>query len=195
MRGLLTTLVILVFAVGAFAADSPIDKGSMMVGGSLYYMNQGGDAYEIGGEAQSTFMLEPSFGYFIAPSIMIGANIEMMSYSVGDHKDNDFYFGPMVGYFFNVGQTRTEAKGGMYPYVIGFFMMGSSKTENGETYKENLTAFGGKAGINYMLTNSVALDIKIQFSSDSWKQKEPEEFDAISGTTMMIGAGISAFVF
>ncbi len=203
-KGLLTTLLILVFAIGAFAADGPVDKGSMMLGGTLYFMNQGGDYYKAmsttGDDATTTIGIMPEFGYFIAPSIMIGASFEMLSETTGDDKTNGLAFGPMVGYFFNMDDARAEAKGGLYPYIKGFFNMGTMKMEGpwmgDETYKTSITQFGGMAGINYMLTNTVALDFGFKFSSDSFKAKEPIESDeAVTGTTMWFGAGISTFIY
>lgn len=198
MKRVLLTLVVVAFALTASAAEFPVDKGSMLVGGSLYFMNQGGDLYKVGDEAQTTIGIMPEFGYFVAPSIMVGATIDWTNWSQGDFKESQMAFGPMVGYFFNMDPERTEIKGALYPYIKGFMMIGTYKYEDGTNpdEKANLMAFGGKGGINYMLTESVALDFGIMFSSDSYKMKEPVEADeATTGTTIQVGVGISAFVF
>ncbi len=192
-KRLLTTLVILVFAVGAFAADGPIDKGSMMLGGNVYFESQSGDLYKnADGDSPSMFFASPSFGYFIAPSIMIGAMIGFESYSIGDGGFTEFAFGPMAGYFFNLDASRTEAKGGIYPYIKGFFLFDTFKIKDVDG-SDNTTTFGGEAGINYFLSNSVALDFGLGFKSDSYKPDGADE--SVSGTSIQIGIGIDAFIF
>lgn len=196
MKRFLLTAVLVLFAFSAMAAESPIDKGSMIVGGTVYFQTQSGDLYKVGDEKPTTIAFMPEFGYFIAPSIMIGATVDFENYKIGDYKDTYFAFGPMVGYFFNMNPA--QVKGAVYPYVKGFFMMGSEKIVVGggtPDTKYSGTQFGGKAGINYMLADHVALDLGLMFTSDKMKQKEPVETESVSGTTIQIGAGIQAFVF
>jgi len=192
-KGLLTTLLILVFATGAFAADGPVDKGSMILGGTVYFQSASGDLYKnMNDDSQTMIALAPEFGYFIAPSIMIGMNFEYSKWSWGDDVGvTTLDFGPMVGYYFNMDPNRAEVKGALYPYIKGFFNMCSEETE-GVDDKDKTTSFGGKGGINYMLSDAVALDFGIQFQSDSWKVGDGE---STSGTIMWFGAGISAFIY
>jgi len=193
VKRFLLTAVLVLFAFSAMAAESPIDKGSMIVGGSAYFMTQSGDLYKVGDESPTTIAFMPEFGYFIAPSIMIGAMVHFENYKIGDSKQTFLAFGPMIAYYFNMNPT--QIKGAIYPYVKGMFMMGTEKYENGGTEKYSGTQFGGKAGINFMLADHVALDFGVLFTSDSFKQKEPTETESVSGTTIQVGAGIQAFVF
>jgi opacity protein-like surface antigen len=193
----LVGLIVFAFALSAVAQTSPIDKKSWFLGGSIYFETQSGDLYKAGDESPTTIMLAPEFGYFIAPSIQIGASVIYDQYKIGDYKATAFAFGPSVGYYFNMNSESQEIKGGLYPYIKGFFLIGSEKQEGTteDDFKSSGTSFGGKVGLNYMLSESVAIDANVMFSSDSWKQKEPVETESVSGTTMRIGVGATYFIW
>ena len=192
MKGLLTTILILVFAMGAFAADGPVDKGSIILGGTAYFQSASGDLYKSGDDSQTWLGVMPEFGYFIAPSILIGLSVDFVSYSVGDYGTTDFGFGPMIGYYFNMDPARGEAKGAIYPYIKGFFNLNSHSVKDVDG-SDKTTSIGGMGGINYMLSNAVALDFGVKFQSDSYKPDGADE--STTGTVMFFGAGISAFIY
>ncbi len=191
-KGLLTTLLILVFAIGASAQDSPIDKGSVMLGGSAYFMSASGDLYKSGDDSQTWLGFQPEFGYFIAPSIMIGLNVDFVSYSVGDYGNTNFGFGPMLGYYFNMDPARGEVKGAIYPYIKGFFNLNTYSVKDVDG-SDKTTSIGGMGGINYMLSDAVALDFGVKFTSDSYKPDGADE--STTGTIMQFGVGFSAFIY
>jgi len=191
-KGLLTTLLILVFAIGAMAQDSPIDKGSMVLGGSTYFTSMSGDLYKVGDDSRTYIGFQPEFGYFIAPSILIGLNVNFVSYSRGDVGNTTFGFGPMLGYYFNMDPARGEAKGAIYPYVKGYFNYSTYSVKDVDG-SDKTTTIGGMGGINFMLSNAVALDLGVQFQSDSYKPDGADE--STTGTIMWFGAGISAFIY
>ncbi len=192
----LVGLLIMVMAISAVAQTSPIDKKSWFLGGSVYFQTQSGDLYKVGDKSPSTINIGPSFGYFVAPSIFVGADVMYNQYKVGDAKTTSMGIGPVVGYYFNMNKARTEVKGAVYPYIKGFFQYASLKDETGtETSKMTGTSFGAMGGINYMLSEAVALDIAVKFSSDKAKQKEPVEGESVSGSTIMVGAGVTYFIW
>ncbi|MBN2227012.1 MAG: outer membrane beta-barrel protein [candidate division Zixibacteria bacterium] len=201
MKKLLLLSIMFVFAASAFAAENPIDKGSMIVGGTAMYASLGGDMYEVGEDGSiSTITLTPSIGYFVSPGLLIGADFTYTSISGGDDDEIDysvFGIGPTVAYFFNMDPTRVEVKGATYPYIKGFFMYGSLSA--GDDEEEDIsgditvTSFGGRGGIMMMLSNAVALDIGVQYNKDSYEPDGAEE--STDGTRLQIGAGITAFVW
>jgi len=146
---LLFTLLAAMLAVTAAAADGPIDKGSMIIGGTAGFQMLSGDLYEnSAGDGQTSLIFMPAFGYFMSPGFLIGGELMFESDSQGDFSGSIFGIGPMVGC--------------------------------------------GGAGINYMLSNAVAIDFGLQVLSIS---EEPDGGDSISGMTITVGAGIQAFVF
>jgi len=193
-RVLLTGIVILAFAFSASAQESPIDKGSMIIGGTVYFASASGDLYKDAEDnSQTTMSINPEFGYFIMPSLMIGMNFEYSKWSWGDDVGTTWLgFGPMVGYYFNMDASRTEVKGALYPYIKGFFLYETEEDEGADD-KGKTTTIGGMAGVNYMLSDAVALDFGVQFASDSYKYGDADE--STSGTRLWVGAGISAFVY
>jgi len=189
MRTLTCVATILLLSGAVMAAETPIDKGSMIVGGTAYFMTQSGDLWEVGDEATTTIGLMPSIGYFVAPSIMIGGEVQFISLSIGGSDLTTFAVGPMVGYYFNLDQTRTEVKGAIHPYIKAFFSYG--QISNGSSIDQ--MSFGGQGGAVFMLSNAIGLDAGVRFQSDSWKPEGADE--STTGTTIWVGAGITAFLW
>lgn len=195
MRTLSCLAVMLLLSGAVMAAETPIDKGSMIVDGSVYFMSQGGDYYkDTADNSVAVIGIMPSVGYFVAPSIMVGGQIVYVSASQGDDKETTFGVGPVVGYYFNLDATRTEVKGAIYPYVQAFFVYGQYKCEwTGGDETTDITMFGGEGGGVFMLSNAVGLNASVQFQSESFKPDGADE--SISGTTLTVGAGITAFLW
>jgi len=195
MRTLSCLAITLLFAGAIMAAETPVDKGSMILGGTAYFTGQSGDAYEnADGDGVTTIALEPSVGYFVAPSIMVGGRILFESASQGDDKVTTFGIGPEVGYYFNLDAARTEAKGAIYPYVKAFFVYAQYKFEwTGGDATTDVTMFGGEGGGVFMLSNAIGLNASVKFQSESFKPEGADE--SISGTTLQVGAGITAFLW
>ncbi|MEW5925134.1 MAG: outer membrane beta-barrel protein [Candidatus Zixiibacteriota bacterium] len=180
----------MLFAVTAMAQDTPISPGSMMVGGSAYFQSLSGDLYENeAGDSYTEIMVAPNFGYFVAPGLVIGGELAFSSMKQGDYDASAIGIGPMIGFYFNVNSARTEVKGSIYPYIKGQFIFLSASFNDSDATQLSL---GGGAGINYMISDAVAIDLGLQIFSDSY---EPDGGDSISGMNMMFGAGIQAFVF
>jgi len=197
MKRLLLLTMVFAFAATAFAAEGPIDKGSMIIGGTAMYASMGDDLYEVGDESITAITLTPSVGFFVAPGILLGADFTYTSISGGEDDDLDysaFAIGPNVAYFFNLDPTRVEAKGALYPYVKGFFTYGS--VSMGEDEDATVTSFGGRGGIMMMLSNAIALDMGIQYNKDSLEpDSDDEDSESIDGSRLQIGAGITAFLW
>jgi len=158
MKRALFCLAAMLLLFGAvMAADGPVDKGSMVLGGTLFFQNQSGDLYESGGEALTTIRLMPSVGYFVAPNIMIGGQVDFSSLSQGGSSYTFWTAGPVVGYYFNLDQTRTEIKGAIYPYLRAFFMYG----QESNSYDATGMMFGGQGGAVFMLSNAVGVDANL----------------------------------
>lgn len=193
MRYLMLYLAALLIIVGgAFAQNSPIDKGSFMLTGQASYTSLGGDlADELFGESMNLIIINPGIGYFISEGFMIGGDVAILSASWGEDEDVSFLgFGPTIGYYFNTGQTRTKIKGAFYPYIKGFFQMQSISLYDADASN---FMFGGKVGFDAMLTNSVAIDAGITFSKLSFDPDGPAK--SVSGNILSIGAGLTQFIW
>ncbi len=195
MKKLLLVCVLMAFA-GSVAAQpaSPIDKGSMIIGGTLGFSSSGGDLYkDTADNSITTITLNPEFGYFVIPSLVVGATIGYDRISQGDYNASVLGIGPWVGYYFNINKARTEVKGSIYPYLKGFFTY-STFTQEGDDTDEKIMSFGARGGIDFMLSNAVALDAGLQFESDSY-DSGVSGAEKVKGTVFGLNVGIAAFVW
>lgn len=201
MKRLIIIIALVMTATVVSATENPIDKGSWILTGNAYFMSQHGDLYNnADGEGKSWINLAPSAGYFVAPGILIGADTRYTMSSQGDNKTTDFLLGPMVGFYFHMDPRRTEVKGAVYPFAKGFFLFGSEKFK-ADLFEETttMTAYGGEAGLLYMLSGAVGLN----FQANLTKLKndydddivDPEVLDSENGTVFQIGVGVTAFVY
>ena len=206
MKTTLIAAVILLMCGSLMATDGPVDKGSFYLAGTAFFQNQSGDLYEdFNGDGITTYgfgngtlnlalslEVSPTFGYFVSPGVFVGGQVIFAGYSIGNSDATLFGFGPTIGYFFNANSMRTEIKGAVYPYIRGFFNIGFlSEDLLGEQI--NVIQYGGKGGALFMLSNAVGLDASFRFQGDSWKPDSATE--SITGTTIALGLGISAFIY
>ncbi len=203
LKTVLVCAVALLLCGTLFAANSPIDKGSLFLSGSAYFQSQSGDLFEdmdgdgitsfgIGSSSvglTENFELSPTVGYFVSPGVFIGAQFGYLGYSRGDYDFHIVGMGPTIGYYFKVNQAETEVKGSVYPYIRGFFNWANAS--NGASTR--ILQYGAKGGMLYMLSSAVAVDGSVMFRGDSWKPEGASE--SITGTTISIGAGFSAFIY
>jgi hypothetical protein len=202
-RAFLMCALLLLFSGAILAATNPIDKGSLYLSGNVFFRSQSGDLWESNGDALITygggngqfdfvsgFEVSPTVGYFVAPRIFLGGQIAFTGYSQGDQDLTAVVVGPTVGYFFDIDPARTEVKGAVYPYIRGFFNWGHiSDGDNDIT----ILQYGGRGGILYMLTGAVGVDANVRFQGDSWKADGAN--DSVTGTTLSVGVGITAFIY
>lgn len=198
----LTILLAMVLLLAVSVSAGPVDKGSMIVGGELGFTSAGGDAYEnADGDGQTSIQFMPFLAYFVAPSIAVGGEVLYNSASWGDYSESTFGVGPTVAYFFNLDPTRTEIKGTMYPFVQAFFKYGKNTVDSGvegaDEVKTTATYFGAKGGVMYMATDHWALNANVFYQSETLKLDDAPEGadDSISGNTLGLHVGLTAFLF
>jgi opacity protein-like surface antigen len=210
MKKLLIIAIALIFATVAMAADNPTDKGSVILNGNASFSSVSIDSL-MGDESVTTINIIPSIGFFIAPNIMVGGDLEYIKVSYSDVSASSFGIGPTVGYYFNMDNTRLDAKGAIYPYIKGFFIwtttspdletdldIGDTTITTGEDMpKLKTTTYGFEGGLIFMLSNSVGADFNLRYSFDSYKIDMPdvEGEESIDGHTLNIGVGITAFIY
>lgn len=199
----LLAAVLLLCAGLVAAADSPVDKGSLYLNGSVFFTSRSGDLWESDGESVTTLGvgnanigmdgliidITPTIGYFVAPGFFVGGQMAVNRYSLGESDLTVIAVGPTLGYYFNAASTRPEVRGSAYPYVRGFFTFSNFSNGNGVTVLQ----YGGKGGILYMLSRAVGADLAVQFRGDRWDSDYTD--NAETGTTLSVGLGFTAFIY
>ncbi|MFH1699291.1 MAG: hypothetical protein ABIE07_01790 [Candidatus Zixiibacteriota bacterium] len=107
-------------------AETPIEKGGIILEGQISMMSQSGELHEnYEGDGLTTVVLNPSMGFFVTDGLLLGANFSLLSISQGDNSYSELLVGPKIAYYINTNKNRPEAKGAAYPYVGAFFNFGS----------------------------------------------------------------------
>ena len=75
-------------------------RGSVLIGGSISFLSQGGDFYEIfDNDRLNTILVQPTILYFIIPNLSLGASIGYRLQAQGDFNLETFSVGPRLGLF------------------------------------------------------------------------------------------------
>lgn len=181
-RATIFLLIIIGLSVQQFA-QSPLKKGVYTLTGEIEGRYDKG---EYNGNTDETYVinLTPSFGYFITDNILIGGSLGFNYYEdkytnssgrTSSYIMRSLNFGPWARYYFDVK--------GIVPYLG--VSVGYSKYLGEDSYGINCKAEGG---INYFLSNSVALEPYISYRIN--KFYKPDE-DAKS---FMVGMRVNFYI-
>ncbi len=205
MKRILTITLMLLLVAGLVYAG-PTDQGSITLGGTISFQSYGGELYENSeGKGRTSFQFSPEFGYFLIDDLELGGTMVLSGWSFGDNSSSTAGVG-LVGAFYLMGDAGQDAKGTMRPYVKGKILMlfNTSKYEvavfGGNTTevedKESEVSLIGRLGIDFFLSNSVALDggFDINLVSHDF-DTEDDDLDAQAGAIVGLSLGISAFIF
>ncbi len=180
----LICLIIMLCGITTFAAEGPFDVGSKKIGGSIYFMSQGGDAYR----DHIRLSLSPQVMFFSSSGMYYGGafNLEFISSSNYSGYPNNTYwaFGPIVGFYLNSPMNEIDISGRTFPFV-------ELAATYGNDDDVNIFSFGGTIGMTWMASNAVGLDFGASFTIDNFSYSG----NSVSGTTILVGIGVSSFVF
>ncbi len=185
-----------VLMMSAFALigimNAQTEKGSWVVGGTttLGFSSQSSKTKYNGnstdGPKQSTFVISPSVGYFVANKIAVGLDLALLSQTVKNESTGSYTISskatqttisvlPTATYFF-----KSDSK--LIPYLGAGVGYASSKTkytysgyEGNESQEDTTDGFAWKAkgGVMYLITPSIGLDLGVSFSQVSGNTDYP----------------------
>ena len=126
----------------------------------------------------NTFSISPQVGYFFADNFLIGIELAM---SFSNYKDknshsssanNTYLFAPFVKYYF----SQKEFK----PFLFAEYGFGTHHSKYNSPYydlegKANLSALAVGGGISYFINNFIGLDLGINYTITSSKDKDFEK--------------------
>jgi hypothetical protein len=158
MRSIVVIILLLVSLLGmAYAQNSPIDKGSKIVGGGFSFLSLGEGDFR-----QNIIMFNPSYGVFAKPGLFIGGTLLYSRDSFDDYVTASYGIGPDLRYYFGGNNTRNEVKGTFYPYLKTDFLYYKTSEDyhsdwGGYDYSRDYNYFdwnlGG--GVQLMFSNTV----------------------------------------
>ena len=182
MRVILVISLIILFAgISTFAADYPFDPGSKKIGGNAYFSFQGGDAYP----DITRLSLSPQIAVFSSQDMYYGGGFFLEHISSDYYGDNTYWaFGPIFGFYFNAPMDELEVSGRTFPFI-------ELAATYGNDDDVNIFSFGGTVGMTFMVSNAVGIDFGANFTIDNYSYSG----NSVSGTTILVGIGVSSFVF
>jgi hypothetical protein len=191
-------LLVLGLVAAAAAQKFPTDKGSMMLGGSAYYLLESGKMHENeDGDKYSAFSLSPHVDYFISPGLAVGGTVSIGHSAQGDNSSSWLGIGPEVYYFIGGDVKPNPIKGKPLPFVTAcysFYNATDKSKYDGETseFKRKYTDLSVGAGMMVMLSNAVALDARLTYLMQTAKYGDAENN---KGNEIELSFGFSAFTY
>lgn len=164
------------------ATTLPTAKGNWIIGGSTNLgfnsnkaTQKSGD-YSVDGQKTTTFNVTPTVGYFVIDNLAVGLNL---GYEV-QKQDASYDFNQtakLTNTVFSVIPSVTyfiEADSKAFPYISAGAGYAAIKTKvaSTETQNDNYFVWGGKAGLAYFITPSIAIDLGLNYQQLSTKYEE-----------------------
>lgn len=178
---------VILFLSVSILAQSPIAKGTINLNGSLSFSSQ---SYEEGNDNRNILTLNPQIGYFFFDNISFGLLLSYNRISLGSFSNTNWGIGPSIRYYFEVEKVK--------PFVsIGYLYTETLNSSNDDKWKGNQFSFTG--GIDYFITNNVALESSISYSINN--DKLPESYKGLynsldqKSNTFQVGVGINFFIY
>jgi hypothetical protein len=191
MRALVISISVMFVASSALSADGPIEKGSVMLGGSMYFQTQGDEAYESwDGDSYSSLSFAPEISAFVVPGLAIGPKFELTHASQGSCSATEISLGPRLAYYFALNPGQISLRGSAIPYLATFFSLGS-RSFGGCGSSITVLKFGGEGGALFMVSDWAGVDFGVRFT----RERYSNDYNAVMGTTINAGLGLKAFVF
>jgi hypothetical protein len=143
------------------SADSPVDAGSWMVDGSVFFRTQGGDLYEVGYDRSgiTTIHFSPSAGLFLSKGFMLGGQVGYERVSQG----RAFY-------------TRTQSLNRFY----------APEWEVPFRVEDNMNTFGAQTGALLMISKNAGLNCALRAYGDDWHSQWGFTFEAGVGMAIVL---------
>ena len=166
------------------SAQSAVSKGIYTVGGSLSYTTV---SFENSSQANSTFSVNPVFGYFFLDNFYTAISLDYEHRSYGSIKQDMYGFGPSIRYY-----AHTEK---VVPFIgasYNFYWQDVSSSGGDKATSTELMFTGG---LDYFITDYFAIESTINYSLFNFKY--PPGFytnNAVKAWQFKVGIGASYYI-
>jgi opacity protein-like surface antigen len=182
-------LTALLFLGVTFAASQPVPGKKFELGTSVSFFSVKYQYAEDGYSNSWTVLNVPvRFGWFIWKGLEIEPEVVMTVPLGQDHGDMAYFLGANLAYNFKTSGKLVPFIGGSAGFGNGIPYMGWVEGGSGQT----TSAFGGLAGVKYLLGNIAAIRAEYRFLSYKWNNAD-YPYDNETGTIHQILVGLSIF--
>ncbi len=186
MKSRFLLIFILALAPSIFSARLPIDKGSCLLSGQASISSHSGELWE----DATRIWLNPEISWFAANGFALGVHFDLSYTSARGYygSSTDWGIGPIFSFYFNGNHTRSSAKGAVYPMFKVFGLTRQST----HLKPSSMWTVGGQLGVDFMLSNSVAIQPSILQRFDFVHYGY---LGTMTGKVFAASIGIEAFIF
>lgn len=188
MKKVCVFLAVLLFLGATFALSQPVPGKKFELGTSVNFYSV---KYEYGDGYSGSFTIlnvPIRFGWFAWKGLEIEPEITL-TLPMGDDKGDAAYFaGVNLAYNFTTSGKLVPFVGGSAGFGNGIPYMGWVEGSSGE----KVTAFGGLAGVKFLIGNIAAIRAEYRLLSYTWKDDIDPLYDE-TGTIHRILVGLSVF--
>jgi opacity protein-like surface antigen len=188
MKKLCVFLAVLLFLGTTFAVSQPVPGKKFEFGTSVNFFSVKYE--EAGGYSGSWTILNVPvrFGWYVWKGLEIEPEF-VMTIPINESKGEMSYFaGVNLAYNFKTKGKLVPFIGGSAGFGNGIPYMGWVEGGSGE----KITAFGGLAGVKYLLGNIAAIRAEYRLLRYDWKDADDPDYDE-TGTIHQILVGLSIF--
>jgi outer membrane protein W len=176
-------ILVLIIPVRSVAQSFAVDKGSLLIDGSITFSSAGGDLNEENGKKLTSMTFNPTLGYFFIPNLGTALEGLYASESQGDSKTTVIGIGPKVAYYFGNAESK------QFPFIgVGILYVKSNNHIKQSQVNINLAV-----GTTMMVAKNVGITGKIFYTRENYKPEDADE--SIKGYTIGLGVGVSTFIF
>jgi hypothetical protein len=177
------------------SADSPVDAGSWMVDGSVFFRTQGGDLYEVGYDRSgiTTIHFSPSAGLFLSKGFMLGGQVGYERVSQGGWSETTWSFGPVAGVYIPLSRFDTDRNVNSFWYFRAFYTRTQSlnrfyapEWEVPFRVEDNMNTFGAQTGALLMISKNAGLNCALRAYGDDWHSQWGFTFEAGVGMAIVL---------
>jgi hypothetical protein len=188
MKKLGVFLGVLLFLGVTFVASQPVPEKKFELGVSVNFFS---DKYEYADGFSSSFTIlnvPVRFGWFVWKGLEIEPELTMTIPIGEDNGDMAYFLGTNLAYNFKTSGKLVPFVGGSAGFGNGIPYLGFVDGGSGQ----RISAFGGLAGVKYLLGNIAALRAEYKLLFYTWKDTDFPD-DDLTGTIHQVLIGLSVF--